>query len=76
MAQPSIMFEQPLCAEVMGAGFQKVPFSQYYDLRWPRLQKIFPPNERKWTEGKIASIVSQQENSQEANIVQPSPAEN
>lgn len=21
---PSILFEQPLCAEVMGAGFQKV----------------------------------------------------
>jgi len=47
------MFEQPLCAEVMGAGFQKLPFSRYYELRWPRLQKIFPPDERIWTEGMV-----------------------
>jgi hypothetical protein len=55
MPQPSVLFEQPLCAEVMGAGFQKIPFSQYYELRWPRLQKIFPPDERKWTEGQSQS---------------------
>jgi hypothetical protein len=48
---PSVLFEQPLCAEIMGAGFQKLPFSQYYELRWPRLQKIFPPDARIWTEG-------------------------
>jgi hypothetical protein len=51
MSPPSVLFEQPLCAEIMGAGFQKLPFSQYYELRWPRLQKIFPPDERIWTEG-------------------------
>ena len=51
MPPPSVLFEQPLCAEIMGAGFQKLPFSQYYELRWPRLQKIFPSDERIWTEG-------------------------
>lgn len=24
---PSVLFEQPLCAEVMGAGFQRLPAS-------------------------------------------------
>jgi len=52
------MFEQPLCAEVMGAGFQKLPFSRYYELRWPRLQKIFPPDERIWTEGVFTPPIS------------------
>jgi len=55
MSPPSVLFEQPLCAEIMGAGFQKLPFSQYYELRWPRLQKIFPPDERVWTEGTLSS---------------------
>jgi DNA ligase-4 len=27
MRPPSVLFEQPLCAEVMGAGFQKLPES-------------------------------------------------
>jgi DNA ligase-4 len=53
MSPPSVLFEQPLCAEVMGAGFQKLSFSHYFELRWPRLQKIFPPDERTWTEGKF-----------------------
>lgn len=54
MNPPSILFEQPLCAELMGAGFQKIPFSEYYELRWPRLQKIFPPDERRWVEGPFS----------------------
>jgi DNA ligase-4 len=28
MIRPSVVFEQPMCAEVMGAGFQKLPFSE------------------------------------------------
>lgn len=55
MTRPSVMFDQPLCAELMGAGFQKLPLSEYYELRWPRLQKIFPPDERKWTDGETYS---------------------
>ncbi|KAK4687112.1 hypothetical protein P7C73_g2995, partial [Tremellales sp. Uapishka_1] len=45
---PSVLFEQPLCGEVMGAGFQNVAGSEYFELRWPRLQKIFDPRERNW----------------------------
>ncbi|WVQ66382.1 uncharacterized protein L199_004562 [Kwoniella botswanensis] len=54
MMPPSVMFERPLCAEVMGAGFQKLPGSHYYELRWPRLQKIYEPSERQWIDALSA----------------------
>ncbi|WWD04258.1 hypothetical protein V865_002326 [Kwoniella europaea PYCC6329] len=54
MIPPSAMFEKPLCAEVMGAGFQKCPGSNYYELRWPRLQKIYEPSERQWIDALSA----------------------
>ncbi|EIW71652.1 hypothetical protein TREMEDRAFT_73368 [Tremella mesenterica DSM 1558] len=44
---PSVLFEQPLCAEVMGAGFQKLP-GGLYELRFPRLQKIYDSRDRPW----------------------------
>ncbi len=75
MTPPSVVLESPLCGEVMGAGFQKLPSSkvsilpqrkeykgqsgshmfnkQYYELRWPRLQKIFEPSERSWADGEF-----------------------
>ncbi|WOO77589.1 DNA ligase 1 [Vanrija pseudolonga] len=49
MVPPSVLLEAPLCAEVMGAGFQRLPFSELYELRWPRLMKIFEKKERAWT---------------------------
>ena len=52
MVPPCILFDQPLCAEIMGAGFQKIPASTHYELRWPRLQKIWDSRERSWTEGE------------------------
>ncbi|WWC95484.1 hypothetical protein V866_002348 [Kwoniella sp. B9012] len=54
MIPPSVMFEKPLCAEVMGAGFQKLPGSNYYELRWPRLQKIYEPSGRQWIDALSA----------------------
>jgi DNA ligase-4 len=33
MKPPSLLFERPMCAEVMGAGFQKLPGSEVSDLR-------------------------------------------
>ncbi|WWC65954.1 uncharacterized protein I303_108576 [Kwoniella dejecticola CBS 10117] len=54
MIPPSVLFEKPLCAEVMGAGFQKLPGSAYYELRWPRLQKIYEPSERQWVDALSA----------------------
>jgi hypothetical protein len=32
MKPPSLLFERPMCAEVMGAGFQKLPGSEVSDL--------------------------------------------
>ncbi|OWZ42708.1 hypothetical protein C351_03239 [Cryptococcus neoformans c8] len=59
MTPPSVLFEKPMCVEVMGAGFQKLPASELYDLRWPRLQKIYEPRERQWTEALSAlSLIS------------------
>lgn len=59
MTPPSILFEKPMCVEVMGAGFQKLPASELYELRWPRLQKIYDPRERQWTEALSAlSLIS------------------
>ncbi|WWC73544.1 uncharacterized protein I206_107516 [Kwoniella pini CBS 10737] len=54
MTPPSVLFERPLCAEVMGAGFQKLPGSNYYEIRWPRLQKIYEPSERQWVDALSA----------------------
>lgn len=31
MTGPSILFERPMCAEVMGAGFQRIPDSSVGD---------------------------------------------
>ncbi|KAK8849569.1 hypothetical protein IAR55_004904 [Kwoniella newhampshirensis] len=50
MTPPSVLFVQPMCAEVMGAGFQRLPGSYLYELRWPRLQKVHAPYDRSWTE--------------------------
>ncbi|ORY34864.1 hypothetical protein BCR39DRAFT_515200 [Naematelia encephala] len=55
MSPPSVLFEHPLCGEVMGAGFQRLPDSKMYELRWPRLQKIFEPRERSWGEALHAA---------------------
>lgn len=56
LVPPSVLFEQPLCAEIMGAGFQRLPWRSphrqpLYELRWPRLMKIFDKVDRPWTDG-------------------------
>ncbi|ODO06886.1 hypothetical protein I350_04246 [Cryptococcus amylolentus CBS 6273] len=52
---PSVLFNDPLCVEVMGAGFQKIPGSELFELRWPRLQKIHEKKDREWTEAPKSS---------------------
>lgn len=52
-----IVFETPMLFEVMGAGFQKLPQSQTYELRWPRVQKVYSAEQRPWTAGE-AKIVA------------------
>jgi DNA ligase-4 len=48
---PSYVLRTPLLAELFGAGFTKAPASKHYELRFPRLSKVYRPSERSWTEG-------------------------
>ncbi|EIW79187.1 DNA ligase/mRNA capping enzyme [Coniophora puteana RWD-64-598 SS2] len=48
---PSAFVRQPLLAELCGAGFTKSSQSKYYELRFPRITKVFRPAERHWREG-------------------------
>ncbi|KAF8586434.1 hypothetical protein K439DRAFT_1387139 [Ramaria rubella] len=50
-AKPAVMFSQPLLGELFGAGFSKDPGAKYYNLRFPRLTKVWRLSERNWTEG-------------------------
>ncbi|WVR08189.1 hypothetical protein IAU60_005235 [Kwoniella sp. DSM 27419] len=54
MTPPSVLLVRPMCVEVMGAGFQRLPGSELYELRWPRLQKWYDPTERSWTDALSA----------------------
>ncbi|KAG5653322.1 hypothetical protein H0H81_001062 [Sphagnurus paluster] len=48
---PRSILKTPLLAELFGAGFDKSPQSRHYELRFPRLNKVYRPNERGWREG-------------------------
>lgn len=48
---PSYVLRTPLLAELFGAGFTKAPSSKHYELRFPRVSKVYRPSERSWTEG-------------------------
>ncbi|KAF9473357.1 hypothetical protein BDN70DRAFT_885925 [Pholiota conissans] len=45
---PTVILRTPLVAELFGAGFTKAAHSQYYELRFPRIQKLHRPSERDW----------------------------
>ncbi|TFK32795.1 hypothetical protein BDQ12DRAFT_691997 [Crucibulum laeve] len=54
---PTIILRIPLLAELFGAGFTKAPGSMHYELRFPRISKIYRVKERPWTEGvHLASL--------------------
>jgi DNA ligase-4 len=40
VAQPSKLFTRPLVVEVVGAGFDRLPNTRYFTLRFPRVVKI------------------------------------
>lgn len=46
--QMTVAFRRPFIFEVMGGGFVKLPNSEHYTLRWPRVQKIH--QDRAWQE--------------------------
>ncbi|KAJ2919477.1 hypothetical protein MD484_g929, partial [Candolleomyces efflorescens] len=48
---PSVLLQEPLLVELFGAGFTKPPQCLYYELRWPRMAKVFRARERSWKEG-------------------------
>ncbi|KDQ61659.1 hypothetical protein JAAARDRAFT_31124 [Jaapia argillacea MUCL 33604] len=51
LAPPDVMLVEPLLADLYGAGFTKAPGSKYYELRFPRLTKVYRPSERPWRDG-------------------------
>ncbi|KAF8817586.1 hypothetical protein BYT27DRAFT_7227272 [Phlegmacium glaucopus] len=48
---PSYVLRTPLLAELFGAGFTKARASKHYELRFPRVSKVYRPSERSWTDG-------------------------
>ncbi|KAK2463717.1 hypothetical protein APHAL10511_004468 [Amanita phalloides] len=48
---PTIVFKRPLLAELVGAGFTKSANSKYYELRFPRITRVYRTSERTWGDG-------------------------
>ncbi|EFI27392.1 hypothetical protein CC1G_14863 [Coprinopsis cinerea okayama7 len=45
---PTMVLQQPLLVALFGAGFTKAPGSRFYELRFPRIEKLYRPAERSW----------------------------
>ncbi|KAF7294439.1 DNA-LIGASE-A3 domain-containing protein [Mycena kentingensis (nom. inval.)] len=50
LTPPSVILMQPLLAELYGAGFTKSSGGRAYELRFPRMTKLFRLRERGWTD--------------------------
>ncbi|KAH7913070.1 DNA ligase/mRNA capping enzyme, partial [Hygrophoropsis aurantiaca] len=50
LPKPAVFVCNPLLVELCGAGFTKALESKYYELRFPRITKVFRPLERNWDE--------------------------
>ncbi|KAF8845163.1 DNA ligase/mRNA capping enzyme [Paxillus ammoniavirescens] len=50
LPKPTIFVRNPILVELCGAGFTKSLRSKYYELRFPRITKLFRPSERSFTE--------------------------
>ncbi|KAJ7245174.1 hypothetical protein B0H12DRAFT_1211485 [Mycena haematopus] len=51
LVPPAVLLREPLLAELFGAGFTKSPQNRHYELRFPRIAKIFRTSERSWKDG-------------------------
>ncbi|EIW58323.1 uncharacterized protein TRAVEDRAFT_124375 [Trametes versicolor FP-101664 SS1] len=51
LSPPTVLLREPLLAELFGAGFTKSPGNRFYELRFPRIAKIFRPSDRPWLDG-------------------------
>ncbi|KAF4569964.1 hypothetical protein EYR36_009770 [Pleurotus pulmonarius] len=54
---PGILFSTPLLGELYGDRFTKAAQSKYYELRFPRLIKIYRPKERPWQDGTTPEVL-------------------
>ncbi|KAI0664436.1 hypothetical protein C8Q70DRAFT_947961 [Cubamyces menziesii] len=59
LAPPAVLLRRPLLAELFGAGFTKAPGNLVYELRFPRIAKIFRPSDRSWSDGTTLSELIQ-----------------
>ncbi|KAG8861441.1 hypothetical protein FRB96_002890 [Tulasnella sp. 330] len=59
--RPTVIFSQPRLVELMGAGFTKSAGSDHYELRFPRITKIWRHSERSWLDGKLFPSVDIEE---------------
>ncbi|KAF8074808.1 hypothetical protein FPV67DRAFT_1777589 [Lyophyllum atratum] len=77
LQSPRFIMKTPLLAELFGAGFTKSPQSRHYELRFPRLTKIYRINDRGWRDGinlqglhKIAcEVIGRDSSSKEAKDI-------
>ncbi|KAF8625598.1 hypothetical protein AX15_005289 [Amanita polypyramis BW_CC] len=46
--RPTIIFKDPLLVELVGAGFTKSIEYNYYELRFPRITRVYRATERTW----------------------------
>ncbi|KAH9840015.1 uncharacterized protein C8Q71DRAFT_745448 [Rhodofomes roseus] len=51
LPSPAVLLPQPILAEVVGGSFTKATHSKFYELRFPRIVKVFRSSERSWTDG-------------------------
>ncbi|KAI0369767.1 hypothetical protein BV20DRAFT_1044223 [Pilatotrama ljubarskyi] len=59
LSPPTVLVRQPLLAELFGAGFTKAPRNMFYELRFPRIAKIYRPSDRPWIDGTTFSELQQ-----------------
>ncbi|KAF9221357.1 DNA ligase/mRNA capping enzyme [Gyrodon lividus] len=50
LPKPSVFIRNPILVELCGAGFTKSLRNKYYELRFPRITKLFRPSERSFME--------------------------
>ncbi|KAH9849855.1 hypothetical protein C2E23DRAFT_877883 [Lenzites betulinus] len=51
LSPPTVLLRRPVLAELYGAGFTKSPGARVYELRFPRIGKIYRPSDRPWIDG-------------------------
>ncbi|KAI9062683.1 hypothetical protein FKP32DRAFT_1652628 [Trametes sanguinea] len=51
LTPPTVLLRQPLLTELFGAGFTKAERNLFYELRFPRIAKVFRHSDRPWIYG-------------------------